>query len=240
MAGGEEMLKRKLEIFGKRLFVTGIVLGLFFAGCAGNPEVTSDAGAVEKEEVVDSKEEDVLQEQEVQAEDERQEEANENDADSQDSNLSQETSDIEDEKPDEFDVIAAIDSFKEDIFTEEQLQELYGSIQESVKSKYLDQNGIDPKDFKWPKSLDVDGVDEDNSWLYLSYICVEYISTGELYSIKGFEADLPSEQNRNLMNSVLDGMIAWDHSSGNNDFNMIKLALIPMEEKIPANVNFSD
>ena len=241
------MLKRKLEIFGKRLFVTGIVLGLFLAGCAGSPEVTSDAGAVEKEEVVDSKEEDVLQEQEVQAEDERQEEANENDADSQDSNLSQETSDIEDEKqdlnaetPDEFDVIAAIDSFKEDIFTEEQLQELYGSIQESVKSKYLDQNGIDPKDFKWPKSLDVDGVDEDNSWLYLSYICVEYISTGELYSIKGFEADLPSEQNRNLMNSVLDGMIAWDHSSGNNDFNMIKLALIPMEEKIPANVNFSD
>ena len=171
------MLKRKLEIFGKRLFVTGIVLGLFFAGCAGNPEVTSDAGAVEKEEVVDSKEGDVLQEQEVQ-------EGKEN---SKESDILQETSDqgedqdISDEAADD-DVLAAIQSIKDESFTDEELQGIYASIRESVKRNYFDQNGIDPKDFKWPKSFEIDGVDEDNSWFYLDYICVMYKSTGKLYN----------------------------------------------------------
>ena len=230
------MLKRKLEVFGKRLFVTGIVLGLFLAGCAGNPEVTSDAGAVEKEEVVDSKEGDVLQEQEVQ-------EGKEN---SQESDISQETSDqgedqdISDEASAD-DVLAAIQSIKDESFTDEELQGIYASIRESVKRNYLDQNGIDPKDFKWPKSFEFDGVDEDNSWFYLDYICVMYKSTGKLYNTEGLTAaDMPSEQNQQLMNSVLDGMIEWDQSSGNNNFRLINMVLVPKGEKITANVDFTD
>lgn len=228
------MLKRKLEVFGKRLFVTGIVLGLFLAGCAGNPEVTSDAGAVEKEEVVDSKEGDVLQEQEVQ-------EGKEN---SKESDILQETSDQEEDQDisDEAsadDVLAAINSVKEETFTDEELQEIYSSIQEAVKREYLDPNGIEPKDFKWPKSFDLDGFDEDNAWLYFDYISAMYMSTGK-FTADGFTADMPSEQNQQLMNAVLNGMIAWDQSSGNNDFGLIKIVLVPSGEKIPANVNFSD
>ena len=165
------MLKRKLEVFGKRLFVTGIVLGLFLAGCAGNPEVTSDAGAVEKEEVVDSKEGDVLQEQEVQAEDERQEEADEDDLDSQEPDVSHETSD---QSEGDEDILNDFKEFRDNIFTDEQLQEIYTSIYETVKSKYLDQNGIDPKDFQWPVS--------SNAWLYFDHIGAMYMSTGQ-YSI---------------------------------------------------------
>ena len=223
------MLKRKLEVFGKRLFVTGIVLGLFFAGCAGDPEVTSDAGAVEKEEVVDSKEGDVLQEQEVQAEDERQEEAAGNSFDSQEPDVSHETSD---QSEGDEDIIAAVQDLRDNSFTAEQLQEIYGSIKDSVKSRYLDQNGIDPKDFEWPQS-------SDNAWLYFDHIGAMYMSTGQ-YSIEGFDDDMLSDQDQQLMNSVLEGMIAWDQSSGNNDFSSVKLALLPSSEKIPANVNFSD
>ena len=154
------MLKRKLEIFGKRLFVTGIVLGLFFAGCAGSPEVTSDAGAVEKEEV------------DVQAEDEHQEETDIDSSSSQESDLSSEMSD-QNNKDDYSDIEAALQDIKDNALTNEQLNEIYLSIQETVKSKYLDQNGIDPKVFAWPGA-------SDNAWLYLDCILGAYGSRGAI------------------------------------------------------------
>ena len=51
---------------------------------------------------------------------------------------------------------------------------------------------------------------------------------------------MPSEQNQQLMNSVLDGMIEWDQSSGNNDFGLIDIVLVPKGEKISANVDFTE
>ena len=67
------------------------------------------------------------------------------------------------------------------------------------------------------------------------------MTTGKLYSTEGIPvSDIPDEKDQQLMNAVLDGMITWDQSSGNNDFYMVELVLIPKNEKIPANVNFSD
>ena len=225
------MLKRKLEVFGKRLFVTGIVLGLFLAGCAGNPEVTSDAGAVEKEEVVDSKEGDVLQEQEVQAEDERQEEVAGNSFDSQELDDSSGTSDQNEED----DVLAFLQEIRGNIFTDEQLYDIYGNIGEIVKNEYLDPNGIDHNAFKWP-----DSKDEDNAWVYLEYIITKYKTSGKLYNHEGFTDELPSEQNQQLMNSVLDGIISCNKLNEEFTVENIDQALLPIREKIPANVNFSD
>ncbi len=243
------MLKRKLEVFGKRLFVTGIVLGLFFAGCAGSPEVTSDAGAVEKEEVVDSKEEDVLQEQEVQensreSDISQEQEVQEGKENSQESDISHETSDqgedqdISDEASAD-DVLAAIQSLKDDTFTDAQLQEIYTSIKESVKSEYLDRNGIDPQYFTWPKAFETDGIDEDNAWLYLDHIITNYLSE-EQYSIEEAMEELPSEQNQQLMNAVLDGIIDWIQLNKNFTVANVRLSLVPMGEKIPANVDFTN
>ena len=235
------MLKRKLEVFGKRLFVTGIVLGLFLAGCAGNPEVTSDAGAVEKEEVVDSKEGDVLQEQEVQEGKENSKESDisqehevqEGKENSQESDISQETSD-QNNKDDYSDIEAALQDIKDNALTNEQLNEIYLSIQETVKSKYLDQNGIDPKVFAWPGA-------SDNAWLYLDCILGAYGSRGELYNTEGINvANMPSEQNQQLMNAVLDGIIVWLQLNENFGVGDILIDLDPMEETISANVDFTD
>ena len=221
MAGGEEMLKRKLEIFGKRLFVTGIVLGLFLAGCAGSPEVTSDAGAVEKEEV------------DVQAEDEHQEETDIDSSSSQESDLSSEMSD-QNNKDDYSDIEAALQDIKDNALTNEQLNEIYLSIQETVKSKYLDQNGIDPKVFAWPGA-------SDNAWLYLDCILGAYGSRGELYNTEGINvANMPSEQNQQLMNAVLDGIIVWLQLNENFGVGDILIDLDPMEETISANVDFTN
>lgn len=243
------MLKRKLEIFGKRLFVTGIVLGLFLAGCAGNPEVTSDAGAVEKEEVVDSKEENVLQEQEVQENSKesdisQEHEVQEGKENSQESDISHETSDqgenqdISSEATAE-DLLDAIQSFKDNTFTDDQLHSIYESIQETVKKQYLDKNGIDPKDFTWPKSVETGGIDEDNAWLYLDHIMANYMSEGQ-YSTEDFMENLPSEQNQQLMNAVLDGIVAWIQLNNNFTVGEVRLSLLPIGETIPANVNFSE
>ena len=215
------MLKRKLEIFGKRLFVTGIVLGLFLAGCAGSPEVTSDAGAVEKEEV------------DVQAEDEHQEETDIDSSSSQESDLSSEMSD-QNNKDDYSDIEAALQDIKDNALTNEQLNEIYLSIQETVKSKYLDQNGIDPKVFAWPGA-------SDNAWLYLDCILGAYGSRGELYNTEGINvANMPSEQNQQLMNAVLDGIIVWLQLNENFGVGDILIDLDPMEETISANVDFTN
>ncbi|MCI8496373.1 MAG: hypothetical protein HFI74_11960, partial [Lachnospiraceae bacterium] len=230
------------------------VLGLFLAGCAGNPEVTSDAGAVEKEEVVDSKEGDVLQEQEVQEEKEnskesdisQEQEVQEEKENSQESDISQETydqgedQDISDEASED-DVLAAIQSLKDDTFTDAQLQEIYTSIKESVKSEYLDRNGIDPQYFTWPKAFGTDGIDEDNAWLYLDHIITNYLSEEEeQYSIEEAMEELPSEQNQQLMNAVLAGIIEWIQLNKNFTVSQVILCLAPMGEKIPDNIDFTD
>ena len=219
------MLKRKLEVFGKRLFVTGIVLGLFFAGCAGDPEVTSDAGAVEKEEVVDSKEGDVLQEQEVQEH-------------SKESDISQKTSESQNEEQEPDDQVDSNDTEVDQ--TGDDLTGLYAEIKESVINKYLEPNGIDPKTFKWPYSEFKDGefINEDHAWSYLTYISGMYDLYGE-YKDEGFDFGT-SDQNRQLMKAVLDGIISWSESTGNDWNVVINSTIYPENENIPANVDFSN
>ncbi len=59
--------------------------------------------------------------------------------------------------------------------SEEQLQELYGFMKESVKSRYLEPAGILPEAFQWPKyEVLSNGVirDEGHAWSYFNTIAL--------------------------------------------------------------------
>ncbi len=126
--------------------------------------------------------------------------------------------------------------------SEEQLQELYGFIKESVKSGYLEPAGILPEAFQWPKyEVRSNGVirDEGHAWSYLNTIALNYSSYGTCYDIKGFLYEMPDEHICKLMNAVLDGMVEWQKLHGQElSFQEIREAIFPEYEKIPQYINF--
>lgn len=126
--------------------------------------------------------------------------------------------------------------------SEEQLQELYGFMKESVKSRYLEPAGILPEAFQWPKyEVLSNGVirDEGHAWSYFNTIALNYSSYGTCYDIKGFLYEMPDEHICKLMNAVLDGMVEWQELHGQElSFQEIREAIFPEYEKIPQYINF--
>lgn len=127
--------------------------------------------------------------------------------------------------------------------SEEQMQELYGFIRESVKTGYLDPAGILPESFQWPVyQVLPNGIirDEGHAWSYFNTIALNYASYGTLYDIKGFLYQLPDEQICQLMNAVLDGMVEWYKLWGEGlSFQDVRDAVFPEYEKFPQNIDFS-
>ena len=133
-------------------------------------------------------------------------------------------------------------------FTQSQMDSLYECIGEAVKTEYLEPNGIAPESFKWPEYEKYDNgfYSEDYAWSYFSSIFTSYCYDGSVYNTDGYGFDMPSEANQQLMNSVLDGIIAWSElpsskdANGNIYFSDVADSISPSYEVIPANVKFTE
>ena len=76
---------------------------------------------------------------------------------------------------------------------------------------------------------------------YILIVYLEHMEVEELYNTEGINvANMPSEQNQQLMNAVLDGIIVWLQLNENFGVGDILIDLDPMEETISANVDFTN
>lgn len=127
-------------------------------------------------------------------------------------------------------------------YTEEQMEELYGSIKAAVQEDYLEPNGIPPEGFQWPAyEVLSNGVirDEGHAWSYFNNIALNYSLYGTLYDTKNFMYDLPKEPVRQLMDAVLKGMVNWFQDQGEGQaFQNVRDAIFPEYEKLPEHIGF--
>lgn len=119
--------------------------------------------------------------------------------------------------------------------TEEDLQEIYASIKESVESEYIEPNGIDSDDFSLPESVE--------AWSYLGTLSESYYM--ELFT--GVEMDtssignLPSSPEKEIMDSIFDGMLNGLDQLGEYDadyYSNFTQKLNPFNTNIINNVTF--
>ena len=121
--------------------------------------------------------------------------------------------------------------------------DLYDSIKNSVLHGYLEPNNISPADFKWPEyeeGNDGSFHDEDYLWTYLFIIFDNYMYGGRMYDATDFPVEIP--ERKQLMDSVLDGIAAWYELPENKEISVISIekTFNPLNETIPANVNFAE
>lgn len=119
--------------------------------------------------------------------------------------------------------------------TEEDLQEIYASIKESVESEYIEPNGIDSADFSLPESAE--------AWSYLGTLSESYYM--ELFT--GVEMDtgsignLPPSPEKEIMDSIFDGMLNGLDQLGEYDadyYSNFTQKLNPFNTNIINNVTF--
>lgn len=223
---GMGIMKNKISIF---LVATLIVFVLTACGSgAGKAEEKKEEPKPEvSEEVEDSESE--AEEQE------RPEEV----AEADEGTESEESAEGTDEADDPTDQEAAPSEETEGEITDDQMQELYACIKESVRSKYLEPNGISPEEFVWPKEVEGNVANQEElAWYYLVHMFNSYVLEGKLYDYSDFPYDMPSESNRQLMDAVYDGIITWHELPGNTSICLVKLP-VRFDQTIPANVDFS-
>mgnify|MGYP001853397650 CR=1 FL=1 len=123
---------------------------------------------------------------------------------------------------------------------DEDIQEIYASIEENVTSEYLEPNGIDPADFSWPSS-------ESSSWYYFDdlytscYLCIDLKIPFTKDELSEYEGKYPA-QDKELFDAVFFGILNWMDSKGSYDtgyFSAVLGKLNPYASNLPANVTFT-
>lgn len=123
-------------------------------------------------------------------------------------------------------------------FTDSQVENLYKSIEESVKTDYMGQNNISPTEFVWPN-------ENDTTWRYVASKLVNYAGTGDK---NRFPDDVDSSFDESLAEPIYIGFINWLESPDNGfDQNRtpryisaVIAMMEPIYETIPANVTFTE
>ena len=130
--------------------------------------------------------------------------------------------------------------------TDEDIQEIYASIKESVTTEYLEPNGIDPADFSWPDATSTiwgdysDRILMDNGYQYATV--KDFFTEDELINmLSDYDNQYPSPD-KEILDSVLLGIIDWMQTKGDYDegyFSSVFSKLLPMKDVIPTNVTFN-
>lgn len=123
---------------------------------------------------------------------------------------------------------------------------VFSCIEDSIY-EYFEEYEINPDEFTWPeyKRDGLTEVDEDNSWMYLNIIWVNYNATEELYCTDGYEYPLPSEEHMELMHAVLDGIASWAEEYQEEEVPIgilmwgLEDMIFPLGEKLPEIIVFS-
>ena len=130
--------------------------------------------------------------------------------------------------------------------TDEDIQEIYASIKESIEKRYLEPNSISPADFSWPDATSTiwgdysDRILMDNGYQYATV--KDFFTEDELINmLSDYDNQYPSPD-KEILDSVLLGIIDWMQTKGDYDegyFSSVFSKLIPMEDVIPVNVTFN-
>ena len=221
------MRKKMLAIIMTIIFV----LSMAVTGCSGASDKETDSGGGKTET-----------ETEAPAADDQQAESEESDevtTEEEDAVKETEDSSAESETPD---VVLTADTE----ITDEDIQEIYASIKESVTTEYLEPNGIDPADFSWPDATSTiwgdysDRILMDNGYQYATV--KDFFTEDELINmLSDYDNQYPSPD-KEILDSVLLGIIDWMQTKGDNDegyFSSVFSKLLPMKDVIPTNVTFN-
>ena len=128
-------------------------------------------------------------------------------------------------------------------FTESQWHDLYASIGEELYFQYLFYN----RDVVWPEYKNSNGeiIDEDHAWNYLYVNLCNY--DPHHYLGKVSDDMMPSEENVELMNTVLRGILYWSADNPSVSYTRLyeQLQLTDgdlsyLAESIPANIIFEE
>lgn len=130
--------------------------------------------------------------------------------------------------------------------TDEDVQEVYASIKESIETRYLEPNNISPEEFSWPE-------EESEGWDYLH----ELLAVDIPVSIALGDNNIPEENiekydnqysfsDKELFVSIVRGVFDWIDSIGELDigdsgysyFTRLYLELDPLSETLPTNITF--
>lgn len=208
----------------KKIFALLMVICLIFAmatGCSGASDKETDSGGGKTET-----------ETEAPAADDQQAESEESDevtTEEEDAVKETEDSSAESETPD---VVLTADTE----ITDEDIQEIYASIKDSITTNYLEPNGINPADFNWPSS-------DSESWKYFGNLYNNY-STNLHLNIPLNEAYIPpaDDTDEKIMDATFTGILNWINKKGTcNDEYFVKLFmeyLYPFNNIFPSNITF--
>lgn len=123
--------------------------------------------------------------------------------------------------------------------TDEDMQELYASIKESVTTEYLEPNGLSASEFSWPSA-------DSTSWNYFddlynaSYFCIDLEIPFTEDELSEYEGQYP-DNDQKLFDAVLFGILNWMDSKGSYDtgyYSAIWGKLNPFVSTLPSNVTF--
>lgn len=120
--------------------------------------------------------------------------------------------------------------------TDEDIQEIYASIKDSITTNYLEPNGINPADFNCPSS-------DSESWKYFGNLYNNY-STNLHLNIPLNEAYIPpaDDTDEKIMDATFTGILNWINKKGTcNDEYFVKLFmeyLYPFNNIFPSNITF--
>ena len=203
------MRKKMLAIIMTIIFV----LSMAVTGCSGASEETDSGGGKTETET------------EAPAADDQQAESEESD----EVTTEEEDAVKESETPD---VVLTADTE----ITDEDIQEIYASIKDSITTNYLEPNGINPADFNWPSS-------DSESWKYFGNLYNNY-STNLHLNIPLNEAYIPpaDDTDEKIMDATFTGILNWINKKGTcNDEYFVKLFmeyLYPFNNIFPSNITF--
>lgn len=130
--------------------------------------------------------------------------------------------------------------------TDEDMQEIYASIKESVEKRYLEPNSISPADFSWPDaSSTIWGDYSDRSLMMAGYdysTMKDFLTEEDLIeNLERYDGEY-SQPDKQILDSVLLGIFDWMQSKGDYDegyFSSVFSKLLPMKDVIPTNVTFN-
>lgn len=125
--------------------------------------------------------------------------------------------------------------------TDEDLQELYDTIAETLKEEYLEPNGIAPEDFVWPA--------EDNAEAWSRFYEAHLYATMDIHS-KGcvekvfeFDSDVDAPAEVQITKIAFQGIINWLNNTGTYDADFLDKLIDTISlpaTTFPENITFTE
>lgn len=203
----------------KKIFALLMVICLIFAmatGCSGASDKETDSGGGKTET-----------ETEAPADDDKSSETEAVEETEETNDVSNKEEDAVEETPD---VILTGDTE----ITDQDIQEIYASIKESITTEYLEPNGLSESKFSWPAS-------DSESWKYVDdlytscYLCIDLNIPFTEEETAKYDGKYP-ENDMQLFDAVFSGILKWMDSKGQYDsayFSKVMGVLNPYSSVLP-------